>query len=282
MHPTDPKENVVDAVILDGELVTAEPGTDLVLSSAQPAGHRPQVEQLGLIRTGAAGSFAHFEFSGTSNRAPERRELAIQLAAYHGLTPVRHAIWTRQTEETGHELVDGKLRATSRTTEKLELRSGRGRTDLELTGELGALAAFAEVLPDALDVVDRLSATGSRLYARQLKTLAEADYLMTSREQPAAVTRWRKEFRRVLSTATGRRATPVELVLRGEFLHRREEQAAATALAALGPRWLENPRRALEAIGRHWLENPTPVVALGGPGIARPAAPAELETAAGR
>ncbi|WP_043463457.1 hypothetical protein [Kitasatospora sp. MBT66] len=255
MPPPDQYEDNPDTEILEGELVSDEPGTQLAVARAPATRQRPpQVRQIGLIRSNAAGSFARFEFSDTSKRGPDRRELAISLAHYFKLTPVRHPVSKTWTEDTGHEVVNGALRATSRTRERIEMRAGRGRTDLELEGEAEALAAFAEVLPDALAALDRLSAAGGALYRRQLKTLDQAEYLMTPQEQPGAVQRWRREFSQALAGATGRRAVPVELVHPGTFLHGQAETAAATALAELGPRWLEGPSTAAAAIRSDWLE----------------------------
>ncbi|MGW4890734.1 hypothetical protein ACWEQL_00465 [Kitasatospora sp. NPDC004240] len=228
---------VFDAELVPHDQTGANPTPTAPFRDVRPR----QVRQVGLIRTGPLGDgTVDFEFLDTSRRGPERRELAIQLGVYFELTPVRRPQWTEHTVDTGHELVDGRLRATSETTEQVEMRAGYGRTDLELRGDIQQLARFAALLPDALDLVDALSARWARVYSSQLASRDEAEYLMGPKERPAAVRHWRRGFAHSFARATGQRALPVAPALPGDFLHGREDAAAATALAALGSLWLEN------------------------------------------
>jgi len=233
-----------------GEALAAEVRTEL--AEAETLRLRPDVTGVdpytspaylaGRIRMIGDHGYGHIEFSDRSQRGPERRELAVALAQFFDLIPVRRPRWNTVTVEDGYETdTQGRMRMTSHTEERVENRLGYGRTDVELTGDPEQLARFAALLPRALAKLDKLSADWGRRYARQLATRDEAEYVMMPSEHRSAVRRWRRTFARHIAGATGaQRSLGAGVLAEGEFLHRRESEAAAEAMCEIGWLWLED------------------------------------------
>ncbi|MBV9026425.1 MAG: hypothetical protein JO362_22130 [Streptomycetaceae bacterium] len=180
----------------------------------------------------------HIELSDRSRRGPERRELAAHLASFYQVHVERVTRFRQVTIDGPMELDHrGRLRPTSSTRERIEHRTGHGRTDLTVTGALADVARFAAVLPVALAAIDKLSAHWARPYRQWLT--GPGEWLMCPSEHATAVRRWRRQFAEAFAYALGTGRVASNRDYDPADPHRHAEAAAQAALRELGWLWLE-------------------------------------------
>ncbi|MFD8597701.1 DUF6884 domain-containing protein [Kitasatospora sp. NPDC059646] len=192
---------------------------------------------------GTAG--ARLEFSDTSRRGPERRELAAALGRHFGVHFETVVTYRTVYVDTGSEITDnGCFRGTSERQEIREVRLGRTRTDATVSAAPGDLARFVAVLPVLLDELDRLSAPWGKRCADWLT--GEGEHWCTPSERRAAVTRFRREFRRdlvnVLTLPYTPRTAEEELDPGRPFPHQ-SRAAARESVREIGRKWLNQVTR---------------------------------------
>ncbi|MFI9366063.1 hypothetical protein ACIG5E_34185 [Kitasatospora sp. NPDC053057] len=190
---------------------------------------------------------ARLEFSDTSKRGPERRRLAVSLAAYYDVEFERVVTWHHRDIDTGYAYDEqGRMHGTSRREEYAKHSHGHGRTDARVWGEAEAVAKFCAVLPIVLEEIDRLSlAWGKRVSA--WLTSPAGEHYTTPRERRGTVAKARREFAETLAHCLGRHGSPAgvrEEVDPGRSLPYQARSAAIEKFEEIGgSEWLEQWQR---------------------------------------
>ncbi|MGW2255088.1 hypothetical protein ACWCXH_33625 [Kitasatospora sp. NPDC001660] len=190
---------------------------------------------------------ARLEFSDTSKRGPERRRLAVSLAAYYEVEFERVVTWHHRDIDTGYAYDEqGRMHGTSRREEYAKHSYGQGRTDARVWGEAEAVAKFCAVLPIVLEEIDRLSLTWGKRVSAWLTSPAGEHYT-TPRERRGTVTHARREFAATLAHCLGRHGSPTGVrdeVDPGRSLPYQARSAAIEEFKAIGQsQWLEQWQR---------------------------------------